>query len=49
MRCDRCVNEIRYHHLNHWSIFGGGYKSGAKSIMKSLVAKYGDSDGEDNG
>ncbi|KAF2626030.1 Ketosamine-3-kinase [Macroventuria anomochaeta] len=30
-----------YHHLNHWAMFGGGYKSGAASIMKSLVKKYG--------
>ena len=32
----------RYHHLNHFSLFGGGYKGGAVSIMKSLLAKYGD-------
>ena len=30
-----------YHHLNHWAMFGGSYKSGAASIMKSLVRKYG--------
>lgn len=33
-----------YHHLNHWAMFGGGYKSGAISIMKSLVEKYGGQD-----
>lgn len=30
-----------YHHLNHHALFGGGYRSGAMSIMKSLVGKYG--------
>lgn len=30
-----------YHHLNHWAMFGGGYKSGAASIMRSLLLKYG--------
>lgn len=31
-----------YHHLNHYAMFGGSYRSGAVSIMKSLVQKYGD-------
>ncbi|KAF2452437.1 Fructosamine/Ketosamine-3-kinase [Lineolata rhizophorae] len=30
-----------YHHLNHHALFGGGYRSGAVSIMKDLVRKYG--------
>jgi len=30
-----------YHHLNHYSIFGGSYKSGASSIMRDLLGKYG--------
>ncbi|KAH8704201.1 putative fructosamine-3-kinase [Talaromyces proteolyticus] len=30
-----------YHHLNHHAIFGGGYKSGAVSIMTRLINKYG--------
>ena len=30
-----------YHHLNHWSIFGGGYRSGAMRLMKGLLKKYG--------
>ena len=30
-----------YHHLNHHSLFGGGYRSGAISIMERLVSKYG--------
>lgn len=29
-----------YHHLNHYGIFGGGYKSGATSIMRDLHRKY---------
>ncbi|KAJ5169024.1 uncharacterized protein N7482_004618 [Penicillium canariense] len=32
-----------YHHLNHHAIFGGGYRSGAMSIMNKLVRKYTDS------
>ncbi|EME86944.1 uncharacterized protein MYCFIDRAFT_30675 [Pseudocercospora fijiensis CIRAD86] len=31
-----------YHHLNHHALFGGGYRSGAVSIMRSLIGKYGD-------
>ncbi|KAF2790388.1 Ketosamine-3-kinase [Melanomma pulvis-pyrius CBS 109.77] len=31
-----------YHHLNHYAMFGGGYRSGAVSIMKNLVKKYGE-------
>lgn len=31
-----------YHHLNHWAIFGGGYKGGAMGLLKGLLAKYGD-------
>ncbi|KIW07539.1 uncharacterized protein PV09_01500 [Verruconis gallopava] len=31
-----------YHHLNHHALFGGGYRSGAVSIMKRLLRKYGD-------
>jgi protein-ribulosamine 3-kinase len=33
-----------YHHLNHYAMFGGGYKSGAVRIMKALVKKYADSE-----
>ncbi|KAF5024033.1 hypothetical protein F66182_3880 [Fusarium sp. NRRL 66182] len=29
-----------YHHLNHFAIFGGGYRGGAMSIMKKLISKY---------
>jgi protein-ribulosamine 3-kinase len=30
-----------YHHLNHYAMFGGSYKSGATNIMQALVGKYG--------
>lgn len=30
-----------YHHLNHHAMFGGGYRSGAISIMRDLAGKYG--------
>ncbi|KAH7079395.1 Fructosamine/Ketosamine-3-kinase [Paraphoma chrysanthemicola] len=30
-----------YHHLNHYAMFGGGYKGGAVSMMTALVRKYG--------
>ncbi|KEF54879.1 uncharacterized protein A1O9_09322 [Exophiala aquamarina CBS 119918] len=39
---DRVALYESYHHLNHWAIFGGGYKSGAMGILKSLLKKYGD-------
>jgi protein-ribulosamine 3-kinase len=29
-----------YHHLNHYALFGGGYRSSAMNIMKSLVKIY---------
>ncbi|KAK9798641.1 putative protein-ribulosamine 3-kinase [Seiridium cardinale] len=38
---DRVALYELYHHLNHWAMFGGGYKSGAMSIMKKLISKYG--------
>lgn len=31
-----------YHHLNHYAMFGGGYRSGAVNIMKALIKKYAD-------
>ena len=31
----------RYHQLNHHALFGGGYRSGAVSLMKKLIRKYG--------
>ncbi|OAG06638.1 Ketosamine-3-kinase [Paraphaeosphaeria sporulosa] len=31
-----------YHHLNHYAMFGGSYRSGAVNIMRSLVRKYGE-------
>ncbi|KAI1201452.1 fructosamine kinase [Nemania serpens] len=38
---DRVALYELYHHLNHWALFGGGYRSGAMSIMKKLHSKYG--------
>jgi fructosamine-3-kinase len=32
--------DIRYHYLNHYALFGGGYRSSAMSIMKKLLSKY---------
>ncbi|KAK0267129.1 hypothetical protein LTR35_016516 [Friedmanniomyces endolithicus] len=29
-----------YHHLNHYALFGGGYKSGAMRIMQALITRY---------
>jgi len=39
---DRVALYELYHHLNHHALFGGGYRSGAVSIMKWLISKYGD-------
>ncbi|KAL7932353.1 Ketosamine-3-kinase [Trichoderma chlorosporum] len=39
---DRVMLYELYHHLNHYSIFGTGYRGGAMSIMKKLTSKYGD-------
>ncbi|KAL1836266.1 hypothetical protein VTJ49DRAFT_5383 [Mycothermus thermophilus] len=38
---DRVALYELYHHLNHFALFGGGYRSGAMSIMRKLIAKYG--------
>ena len=38
---DRVALYELYHHLNHHALFGGGYRSGAIGIMKSLIAQYG--------
>ncbi|KAH6670666.1 Fructosamine/Ketosamine-3-kinase [Halenospora varia] len=38
---DRVALYELYHHLNHYSIFGGSYRGGAVRIMKSLIRKYG--------
>lgn len=38
---DRVALYELYHHLNHYAIFGGSYKSGALAIMKKLISKYG--------
>lgn len=41
---DRVALYELYHHLNHYAIFGGGYKGGAMSIMRNLIRKYGSKD-----
>lgn len=33
-----------YHHMNHFAIFGGSYRSGAVRIMEALLKKYGTDD-----
>ncbi|KAK1761503.1 fructosamine kinase, partial [Echria macrotheca] len=38
---DRLALYELYHHLNHFALFGGGYRNGAMSIMKRLISKYG--------
>ncbi|KAK3303959.1 Fructosamine/Ketosamine-3-kinase [Chaetomium strumarium] len=38
---DRIALYELYHHLNHYALFGGGYRAGAMSIMRRLIAKYG--------
>ncbi|KID88800.1 phosphotransferase enzyme family protein [Metarhizium guizhouense ARSEF 977] len=38
---DRVALYELYHHLNHFAIFGGGYRGGAMSLMRKLIAKYG--------
>jgi fructosamine-3-kinase len=36
----RLTRLVRYHHLNHHTIFGSGYRSSATSIMHKLLKKY---------
>jgi protein-ribulosamine 3-kinase len=38
---DRLALYELYHHLNHFALFGGGYRTGAMAIMKRLVSEYG--------
>lgn len=38
---DRVSLYESYHHLNHWAIFGGSYRSGATNLLKGLLKKYG--------
>lgn len=42
---DRIALYELYHHLNHHALFGGGYRSGAMSMMKDLIGKYGQDGG----
>ncbi|TQV94781.1 fructosamine-3-kinase [Cordyceps javanica] len=39
---DRMALYELYHQLNHFAMFGGGYRNGAMSIMKRLIGKYAD-------
>ncbi|KAL9110826.1 MAG: hypothetical protein Q9227_004626 [Pyrenula ochraceoflavens] len=41
---DRVALYESYHHLNHYAIFGGSYKSGAMGILRGLVRKYANND-----
>jgi protein-ribulosamine 3-kinase len=43
---DRIKLYEAYHHLNHQAIFGGGYKSGAMSLLRGLLKKYGSKEGK---
>lgn len=44
---DRVKLYESYHHLNHHAIFGGGgYKSGAMSLLRGLLKRYGDGGGK---
>jgi protein-ribulosamine 3-kinase len=43
---DRVKLYESYHHLNHWAIFGGGYKRGAVGILRALCRKYADEGGK---
>lgn len=38
---DRVMLYELYHHLNHYAMFGGGYRGGAVSMIKTLIKKYG--------
>lgn len=42
---DRVKLYEAYHHLNHHAIFSG-YKSGAMSLLKGLLKKYGEKEGK---
>lgn len=37
---DRVKLYEAYHHLNHYAMFGGGYKSGAINLLQPLLKKY---------
>lgn len=38
---DRVRMYEAYHHLNHYAMFGGSYKSGATRLLQPLLKKYG--------
>ncbi len=37
---DRVALYEVFHYLNHWTIFGGGYRNGAINLLSRLVRKY---------
>ncbi|EIE23853.1 Ketosamine-3-kinase [Coccomyxa subellipsoidea C-169] len=37
---DRKQLYMLYHYLNHYNLFGGGYRSSAESILRQLTRKY---------
>ncbi len=37
---DRVALYESFHHLNHWAIFGAGYRNSAANILKGLVKRY---------
>ena len=45
---DRVMLYELYHHLNHHAMFGGMYRSGAVSMIKTLLDKYGGQEGADS-
>ena len=45
---DRVMLYELYHHLNHFAMFGGGYRGGAVSMIKTLLQKYGGQDKADS-
>ena len=37
---DRKQLYMLYHYLNHYNLFGGGYRSSAEDILRQLTRKY---------
>lgn len=37
---DRKQLYMLYHYLNHYNLFGGGYRSSAENILRQLTRKY---------
>jgi fructosamine-3-kinase len=45
---DRVMLYELYHHLNHHAMFGGMYRSGAVSMINTLLKKYGEKEKADS-